>query len=76
MGLPKRPAPQPRGEAKKELAGKMLTLVDRKDRSKPRCPAKQIGPAQVEENHMGKHPVHLTQVPNAVVFEADRRGDQ
>jgi hypothetical protein len=41
--------PNLEGEAKKELARKMLTLADGKDRSKPRCPAKQIGPAQIEE---------------------------
>jgi len=41
--------PELKGEAKKEMARKMLSLVDGKDRSQPRCPAKQINSAQVEE---------------------------
>jgi hypothetical protein len=42
-------SPDLKGEYKKELARKMLSLVDGKDRTQPRRPAKQISPAQVEE---------------------------
>lgn len=41
--------PDLKGEAKKELARKMLSLADGKDRTQPSCPARQIGPSQVEE---------------------------
>jgi hypothetical protein len=41
--------PDLKDEAKKELARKMLSVVDEKDRTPPRCPARQISPAQVEE---------------------------
>ena len=40
--------PDLRGEAKLEMARKMLTLVDGKDRTQPRPPAKRISPAQAE----------------------------
>ena len=37
-----------KGEAKLEMARKMLTLVDGKDRTQPRSPARQITTAQVQ----------------------------
>lgn len=42
-------APDLRGEAKLDMARRVLTLVDGKDRSQPRPPAQRITPAQVEE---------------------------
>lgn len=41
-------APDLKGEAKLELARKILTVVDGKDRTEPYPPAKQINAAQVE----------------------------
>ncbi len=42
-------APDLKGEAKLNMARRVLTVVDGKDRSQPSSPAQRITPAQVEE---------------------------
>ncbi len=42
-------APDLKGEAKLNMARRILTAVDGKDRSQPSSPAQRITPAQVEE---------------------------
>jgi hypothetical protein len=41
-------APDLKSQAKLDMARRVLTVVDGKDRSQPRSPAKRITPAQVE----------------------------
>jgi hypothetical protein len=42
-------SPDLKGEAKLDMARRVLTVVDGRDRTPPRPPARQITPAQVQE---------------------------